>query len=183
MNIPMTILLFGAAIFIVLAVIGIIRGFKTKERVYKINSLVCILLSVWLVLLFFNQFILSIGFFVAGAILSLANLSKSIKTASKEAVASRNQVDKSKPLSVSDLFSWGGWFKIAYRWGVRKAMLLYILFNLCFIWLLPIALLIFNIGSPFLVAFIAITVTIGVIISSIPIFNQQVVKNLETEKR
>jgi hypothetical protein len=179
---PFTFLLFGAAIFLAIAAIGIIRGIKLKERAYCISGLVCVLLSLWMVLMYFSQFVLGMGFFIAGAIIGLANYSKSMKAASREAVTSHKETDVSKPLKIIDLFSWGGWFKIASRWGIRKALLFYILFNLGSIWVIPLVLLILNVGSFNFIVFIAIFVTVGVVISSVPIFNQQIVKNLEVKK-
>ncbi|MDI9576958.1 MAG: hypothetical protein QM398_02340 [Thermoproteota archaeon] len=178
MSIPLSFLLFGAVGFLVLALIGITRGVKIKERAYQINGLVCILLSVWLVLLYYSQLVLSIGFFIGAAILGLANLSKSIKAASREAVTSHKETDITKPLSVADLFSWGGWFKISTRWGIRKALAAYILFNLGVIWVIPLALLFLNIGSPSFIAIIGVFMTVVVLISSVPIFRQQITKNL-----
>jgi hypothetical protein len=71
-----TLLLFGAAIFLAIATISIIRGVKLKERAYCINGSACVLLSLWMVLMYFSQFVLGMGFFIAGAIIGLANLLK-----------------------------------------------------------------------------------------------------------
>jgi hypothetical protein len=177
-----TFLLFGAAIFLAIATISIIRGVKLKERAYCINGSVCVLLSLWMVLLYFSQFVLGMGFFIAGAIIGIANYSKSMKAASREAVTQHKETDVSKPFKIMELFSWGGWFKIVHRWGLRKALLFYILFNLGAIWVIPLVLLILNVGSFNFIVFIAVFVTVGVVISSIPVFNQQVVKNLEVKK-
>jgi hypothetical protein len=181
MAIPFTFLLFGAAIFLALGAIGIIRGAKLKEKAYCINGVACVLLSLFAVLLYFNQVVLGIGFFIAGAIIGIANISKSMKTASREAVTQHKETDLSKPFKIGELFSWGGWFKIASRLGPRKALLFYVLFNLGAIWIIPVALFILNIGNSPFIAVIAVFVTIGVVITSIPIFYQQVIRNLESK--
>jgi hypothetical protein len=177
-----TFLLLGASIFLGIAAISIIRGVKLKESAYCISGLVSVLLSLWMVLMYFSQFVLGMGFFIAGAIIGLANYSKSMKAASREAVTSHKETDVSKPLKIIELFSWDGWFKIASRRGIRKAQLLYILFNLGFIWILPVVLIILNLGSLVFISFIAILVTVGVVISSVPIFNHQIKRNLEVKE-
>jgi hypothetical protein len=181
MSIPVTFLLFGAAVFLALAAISIIRGVKLKERAYCINGGVCVLLSLFMVLLYFNQVVLGIGFFIAGAIIGFANFSKSMKTASREAVTQHKETDLSRPFRIGELFSWGGWFKIASRWGTRKALLFYVLFNLVAIWFMPVILFILNIGSSSFIAGIAVFVTIVVVITSVPVFYQQVIRNLESK--
>lgn len=182
MSIPLTFLLFGAAVFLALGAIGVMRGAKLKERSYCINGVVCVLLSSFMVLLYFNQVVLGIGFFMAGAIIGIANFSKSMKTASREAVTQHKETDLSGPFKLGEVFSWSGWFEIASRWGTRKALAFYVLFNLGAIWIIPVALFILNIGSSFFIAVIAVFVTIGVVITSVPVFYQQVIRNLESKK-
>jgi hypothetical protein len=177
-----TFLLLGAAIFLSIAAISIIRGVKLKESAYCISGLVCVLLSLWMVLMYFSQFVLGMGFFIAGAIIGLANYSKSIKAASREAVTQQKETDVTKPLKISELFSWSGWFKIASRWGIRKTLIFYILFNLGAIWVLPLVLIFLNVGSFNFIVFISVFVTIGVVISSVPIFNHQIINNLEVKE-
>lgn len=182
MSISLTFLLFGAAIFLVLGAIGIIRGTKLKETAYCINGVVCVLLSLFMVLLYFNQVILGIGFFIAGAIIGLANFSKSTKVASREAITPYKETDLSGPFKLGEVFSWGGWFKIASRWGSHKALLFYVLFNLGAIWIIPVILFILNIGSSSFIAVITVFVTIGVVITSVPVFYQQVIRNVESKR-
>jgi len=181
MSSPLSALLFGAALFIIIGAIGLIRGFKLKERAYKIYSIVPILLSIWLILLYYRQIILSMGFLLAAGIIALVNRSKPLEATSREVTTAHNEADLSKPLRISDIFTWGGWFKIIKKWGTRKALLLFILFNLCVVELVPIALLIFNIGNIFFVGFFTSILTTSAIIWSIPIFNQQIVRTIEID--
>lgn len=178
MNVPLTFLLFGVAVFLFLAVISFIRGFNLKEKAYCINGLVSAMLSCSFLLMFLEQFVIGIGCFIAGAIIGLANYSKTMAAASREAVTQHVETDLSKPLKPAEILSWSGWFKIANKWGKTKSTVFYVLFNLAFIWLVPVLLLIFNFDSPSFVLLSVITV-VGVMVSSVAIFNQQVIRNLK----
>jgi hypothetical protein len=181
MSTPLTFLLFGSSVFVFLAVISIVRGVKVREKAYCVSGLACVLLAFWLALLYFGQLLFGFGFFAAGAIIGLANYSRSTAAASRETVNQQTQTDLSKPLKPAELFSWGGWFKIAARWGNRTATIFYALFNLAFIMILPALLLLFNVGSAS-VTVLSIVAVIGVLASSVAIFNQQIIKNLKTKQ-
>jgi hypothetical protein len=186
MSNPLSFLLIGAAGFFAIAAIILIRGFILKERIYKIVGLACILMALASISLSFMQpeaYITPLavggGFFIVAALLIFTNYSKIFEASSREISTASTETDFSKPIKISDLFMWAGWFKIVNRWGARKAYVLYALFSLCSGLIIPLALWIFNIGNTFFVAIITITVIVGAI-SSIPIFHLQVVKNLKT---
>jgi len=175
-------LLVGAAFFLFIAVIGFVRGFKLKETAYCINGVVCVLLSSWLLLMSFGQFVIGIGCFIAGAIIGLANYSKTMAASSREATNQQVQTDLSKPLNISEIFQWSAWFKIAAHYGICKTLLFYVLFNLAFIWIIPAILLLLNVASTSFVTLLSIIMTVSVLVSSLAIFNQQVIKNLKTKQ-
>jgi len=183
-------ILFGAVIFIVIAAIGIIRGHLLKEKIYKIGGLACTLMALAFVSLSFAPraptpmipMVVTGGFFAAAAILVFANYSKFFEAGFREA-ENAAKTDLAKPFKFSDVFMWEGWFKIVKQWGTRKALVLYVLFNLCLGSLIPLALWIFNIGSTLLVVFITIVMMAGLVITSIPIFYQQIVRNMETNEK
>lgn len=173
--------------FIAMATFGIIRGHILKEKVYKIGGLAFILMALATISISFIQveyvmvhLVLGTGFFAAAFILIFANYSKFFEASLREVENASTKTVSSKPLRISDIFMWDGWFKIVKQWGVRKACLLYTLFNLCAGLLLPLAMWIFNIGNTSFVAFITIVMIAGVVILSIPAFYLQVVRNIET---
>ena len=185
MSNPWVFLLLGAVGFFAIAIIILIRGFILKERIYKIGGLACILMALASISLSFMQpdaYITPLavggGFFIAAALLIFTNYSKFFEASSREISTASTETDFSKPIKISDLFMWAGWFKIVKRWGARKAYVLYALFGLCSGLIIPLTLWIFNIGSTSFVVIITIAV-IGGVILSIPIFYLQVVRNLK----
>jgi hypothetical protein len=179
--VPSSFLLFGAAFFLILAVIGIVRGYKLKEKAYCITGFACVLLSVWLLLFSFKQFILGFGFFIASVVIVLAIRSKVMRATSKEATVIAAKTDLSKSFRFVEIFSWTGWFKIVNRWGKRVALVFYVLFNLVFIWILPVLLLVLDVGGAAFLVILIFGSLMGVV-SSVAIFNQQVIRNIDTRK-
>ena len=187
---PLSFLLLVAVGFIVMAAIGIIRGHILKERIYKIGGLAFTLMALACVSLSFAPLapspmiplVVTGGFFATAAILVFANYSKFFEANFREAENAAAKTDPSKPFKFSDIFMWDGWFKIVKTWGTRKALLLYVLVNLCAGSLIPLVLWIFNIGSTSFVAFITIVMILVVVIASIPLFYLQIIRNMETAK-
>ena len=79
----------------------------------------------WSILIFLNQFILSLVPMVAWVILSIVGLPKIVKVMRREPLRELQETDFSAPLRVRELITWKGWFKLASRWGVRKTMCFY----------------------------------------------------------
>jgi membrane-bound ClpP family serine protease len=113
-------LLFVATVFVGVGIFMIIRGFLLKERAFKIIGLVCMLVSVFLVLLYYRQIILGIGFFIVAVILALVNWSKAIEATEREPMVGLTESNLSEPLRITDIFTWGGWFKITNKWWLAK---------------------------------------------------------------
>ncbi len=179
MAVPLTFLLVGAGFFLLMAAVGIIRGTKLKEKAYCVTGLVCILLSVWLLLMYFNQILFGICFFFAGVLIAFFNYRKSMDATYREATAYASKTDLSKPLKLIEVFSWVGWFKIATHWGTRKATVFYALFNLAFIMIFLALLVLLNVGGISFIAVVSAVAVPGVLVSSIAIFNQQVIRNIK----
>lgn len=181
-------MIFGAAIFIAIAAIGIIRGHILKEKIYKIGGLACILMALAGVSLSFAPLapspiiplVVTGGFFATAAILVFTNYSKFFEASLREAENASTKIDPAKPLKFSDIFMWEGWFKIVKQWGTHKALVLYVLFNLCVGSLIPLTLWIFNIGNAFFVVLLTTAIIVMIPILSIPIFYQQIIRNMET---
>jgi hypothetical protein len=181
LGVTLTFLLVGAGFFVLLSVIGFVRGYKLKEKAYCTTGFVCVLLSVWLLLFYFNQFILGFGFFIASVVIALAIRSKVMKATSKETSVIAKKTVLSESLKFVDIFSWTGWFKIVNRWGKRVGLVFYVLFNLAFIWILPVLLLVLDVGKASFWVLIIFGSLIGVV-SSVAIFNQQVIRNIDAKK-
>jgi hypothetical protein len=174
-------LLFVATAFVGVGLFMIIRGFLLKERAFKIIGFACMLVSVFLVLLYYRQIILGIGFFIVAVILALVNWSKAIEAVEREPMVGLTEANLSESLRITDIFTWGGWFKITNKWGARKALRLYIISILCAISLVPIGMWIFNFPI-FLIVALTIMLMVPSVPMAIPVFNLQVVHALETYK-
>ena len=120
-------MLFGVAFFGFMTIVNAVQAHRKKEKAYYIGAMVSFLMLLWSVLIFLNQFILSLVPMVAWVILSIAGLPKIIKAMRRESLKELQETDFSAPLRVRELLTWKGWFKLTSRWGVHKTMCFYFL--------------------------------------------------------
>jgi hypothetical protein len=180
-------MLLVAAMLIVIAAFVFIRGHILKERVYKIGGLAFILLAAACISISFTQegnilipFVTGGGFLIAFFIIVFTNSSKILEASAREINVVYTETELAKPIKISDIIIWGGWFKIVKQWGHRKAMLFYALLNISCLLLIPLSLWIFNILPTIFTAVLAIVLIVGVLIFALPIFYRTVVINMAT---
>jgi MFS family permease len=167
-------LAFGAVFFSVMIVVGIVRARRTNERAYYISGLVSGLMLLATVSILLSQFVLFAVFFIAAFIVSVVGMSNVKKAFLREAVTQRQETNVSEPLNARDLLTWKGWFKLASRWGVRKAMYVYVLIMTGISGAMLFIASILGIINP---VFAAVT-TIIVAVASVIIFRRQIEENL-----
>jgi len=121
-------MLFGVAFFGFMVVVGVVKARRKKEKAYYLSAVVSFLMLLSSIFVILNQFILVLVLFVAVGILSVAGLPKIIEVMRREPLKELQETDLSAPLRGRDLLTWKAWFRLAFRWGVRKTMCFYSLF-------------------------------------------------------
>jgi len=123
-------MLFGVAFFGFMAVVGVVKARRKKEKIYYISAMISFLMLLSSIFVILNQFILVLVLFVAIGILSIAVLPKTIELMRREPLKELQETDFSAPLRAKDLLTWKGWFKLTSSWGICKTMCLYSLLNM-----------------------------------------------------
>ena len=111
-----------------MAVVGVVKARRKKEKAYYISAMVSFLMLLSCIFVILNQFFLVGVLLVAAGILGVVGLPKSIEVFRREMLKERQETDLSAPLRGRDLLMWKGWFKLVSRWGIRKTVCLYSLF-------------------------------------------------------
>jgi hypothetical protein len=163
--------------FGVVVVVGIARAYITKEKAYYISASVSGLALLATISIFLYQFELFAVFTIAAFIISVIGFTRLKGAFLREAVNQSREIDFSEPLKAGDFFTWIAWLKLAAKWGARRALCIYVLFNVGVVWAFSLALSIF-IGTFGLVVAIAFTPIVAVI--AIGVFLRQIDENLHT---
>jgi len=121
--------LLALAFFLIIMVIGIRRARLEKERVWYLGSVVSLLGVLCSIFLFLDQLMLALLFGVLADLSGVLVWYKSSRVRKREYAKMVEEVNVSTPLRVGDFLSWRAWLIMATRWGVRKTILLYYLFN------------------------------------------------------
>jgi len=125
-----------AAIFLLVAICGlagvasIVKARRKRENTYYLITAVVFLMFLAVVVVLFNQFMLSFALIVVIGMLSIAILPKAMNLYRQEIVKQRQEADVSTPLSIRDFLTWKAWIKLKAIYGFRKMLLLYSLFNI-----------------------------------------------------
>jgi hypothetical protein len=165
---------FGSVFFVFMVVLGIVRARRSKKRTYYISGFVSGLMLFAMISIILSQFILFAAFFFTAFIVSVAGMSRVKKTFEQEATTQRQETNVSASIKVRDLLTWKVWFKLAYRMGASKTMLVYV-----FVMTGISGGIIFTLSAlGFLSPISAAIYTVIVVVASIIVFRHQVEKNL-----
>jgi hypothetical protein len=126
MNAAYGLITFGVVFFGFMVVLGVVRARHSKERAYYLSGLVAGLMFFAMASILLSQFILSAAFFFTAFIVSVAAMLRVKNAFENEAVTQRQETNVSEVIKARDLLSWKVWFKLTYRIGAVKAMLVYI---------------------------------------------------------
>ena len=128
MNLPYELFLFGVAFFGFMAVVNAVQAHRKKEKAYYLAAMIGFVVLLAFVFAFLNQLILAFILIIAIGIFSVAGLPKLLKIQERELAKQLQKADASAPLRLRDFFTNVGWFKLASKGGLWKAMfLLYLL--------------------------------------------------------
>ncbi len=127
MNAIEYIIAFGAVAFAVLIPVAAVRAHRLKEDTLYAGCLVFGLMSLACISAFFLQFALLAVFLIAAVITSVLVYPEMREINFREADRQRQETNVTEPVKARDLLNMKAWYKLAFRWGVRKTMVLYIL--------------------------------------------------------
>lgn len=166
---------FGVVFFGFMVVLGIVRARHSKERAYYLSGLVAGLMFFAMVSILLSQFILSAVFFFTAFIVSVAGMSRVKKAFEHEATTQQQETNVSAQIKARDLLTWKVWFKLTYRIGAGKTMLVYI-----FVMTGISGGILFTLSAiGFLNPIFAAIYTLVAAVASIIVFRHQVEKNLK----
>ena len=122
-QLPYEIFLLGVVFFGGMGVINFIRAYRKREGEYYFGSLIGFLVVVMWILLILEQILPMLVLTAIVVIVSVWRLPKINKIVDREL----REMDISSPLRARDFLTYGGWLKLAKRWGVWKAACIYFL--------------------------------------------------------
>jgi len=123
-----------------------------------------------------NQIVLVIIFSASAAIVAIISLPKVTKMVEQQGVEYARKIDLSDPLRRREFLSIYMWLKLAYRWGIRKTMLIFSLFTITIIAvILTFILSMWGIMDIWNVMVLTISSTIG----TVTLFYRQISKALK----
>lgn len=126
MNVPSELLL-AAAFFSFFAVASAVKAYMGKEKEYYYGIMVSSFMLLVVLSLILNQRQLAIILFSCMAVLGIAAWPRAMKFLERKGVSRLQAVDLSSPLRRRDFLSERWLLRVAYRWGIRKSLLLFCL--------------------------------------------------------
>ena len=116
---------FGVIFFVAMAAVAFVRAYREKERVFYLGGVLSLFGVAWSLLIILDQVPLAGLFLVSSFIIAFGVWPEF----GKFQLRKMRESDISGPLRVRDLFSYdmSGWLRVASRWGLEKAVLLYAL--------------------------------------------------------
>jgi len=128
-QLPFGLLLIGIAFSFLIAVGGIVKAHRRKQRIYHLSTIVGLSMILIFSLAFIGQFILSFILIMIVGAFSYAMLPRVMRTREKELMKKMQETGTSSPLTVRDLFSDVLWLKLIARRGLWKSLgLIYLAF-------------------------------------------------------
>lgn len=125
MILPYGFLLFGIVFFGVVAVVNFVKGYRKRERIYCSSGVISSVMVVVLILAVFEQILLMFVLFFVAGVVSLVMLPRMRRVVDREL----EEVDVLSPLRARDFLTYGGWLKLASRWGSGRVVCLYFLLS------------------------------------------------------
>ncbi len=172
MNVPYYLFAFGAVFCGLMITVCIIRVHRSKEKAYYISGLISGLVALACISALFLQFTLLMVFFAIAFIISVAGFSTVRAAARREADKQQRETNVTEPLKARDILNLKVWYKLAFRWGVRKTMSLYILLSYSITALMFFV--VYIMGLTLISAYIATSIVVTIFIVQ---FYQQFKKN------
>jgi len=120
-------LIFSAVLFVVLIPFCVRHARRSKAKIHYLGGLVCGLVSLACISLYFLQVALVFVFFGIAFVIALITFPFIMVANQREADKLRRDTNVTEPLKARDLLNLKGWYKLAFRWGIPKTMSLYIL--------------------------------------------------------
>jgi len=119
---PLGLIVFGIGFAALIAVAGILKAHRTKQRIYHLSTLAGMSMILFFALAFFGQFILAFVLIIIIGALSYVTLPWMFKVREKELMEKMEETDESSPITKKDFFSDALWVKLIARWGLTKSL-------------------------------------------------------------
>ena len=98
-----------------------------KERARILGGVIALLMAAIAILPLLGQALLVVSLLVVLIIVEVVAYPKAMEMGAKDITKQARGVDVSAPLSVRDFRTMAAWVKLASRWGVRNAIILFVL--------------------------------------------------------
>jgi hypothetical protein len=95
-----------------------------------------------------NQFLLLFFIIVVAGLASFVLLPKVMQLYGQEIVEQKQETDVSAPLRLKDFLTWKAWVKLEFKYGLRKMITIYSIFNVIVVAVLMLSLIVFGVVTP-----------------------------------